>query len=164
MARQFAMATQAQLGKNLMTALQRGGTEEAIPFCNIKALPLTDSMARVTGTKIRRVTNKPRNPVNAANNEEVLIIEGYQQELAKGKTLQPVIKKASGNRIYYFPIITNTMCLQCHGKPDSDITPVTLDKLKTYYPQDIALGYGSNEVRGLWKVVPDPSHENADGD
>ena len=72
MARQLAMATQSQLGKNLIAAIQRGGTEEAIPFCSIKAIPLTDSMAVAAKAKIQRVTDRPRNPLNSASEEEIL--------------------------------------------------------------------------------------------
>ena len=150
------MATQTQLGKNLMAALQRGGTQEAIPFCNIKALPITDSMAVVSNASIKRVTNKARNPMNIANEFEESLIEEYQKALVKGETLQPQVSPDSSAQAYYFPILTNAMCLQCHGKPGVEVQDVTLENLKTYYPQDNALGYDSNEVRGLWKVILDP--------
>ncbi|MBT8221887.1 MAG: DUF3365 domain-containing protein [Eudoraea sp.] len=148
------MATQAQLGKNLIAALQRGGTEEAIPFCNLKALPLTDSIAVASKSKIQRVTDRPRNPLNSANEAEIRIISNYQKLLAEDKQLEPVVIEKEEANIHYFPILTNAMCLQCHGKPESDMQSVTLEQLKAYYPQDKALGYGPNEVRGLWKVTP----------
>ena len=156
MARDFAMATQAQLGKNLMAALQRGGTQEAIPFCNIRALPLTDSMAVVAKARIQRVTNKARNPLNKANAFEVSLIEEYEERLSKKQPLQAKMSPDASNKTYYFPIKTNAMCLQCHGKPGVEVQDATLQNLKKYYPQDNALGYGANEVRGLWKVILEP--------
>ena len=140
-----------------MAALQRGGTKEAIPFCNIKALPITDSMAQAYRAKIKRVTNRARNPLNAADEFEVAIIEKYGQQLSEGKTLHPQLRDDSGSTIYYFPIVTNTMCLQCHGTPGAEVKQLTLEQLKNYYPQDKAVEYGPNEIRGLWKVIPDPS-------
>ena len=140
-----------------MAALQRGGTEEAIPFCNIKALPLTDSMAHAYGAKIKRVTNKARNPSNAADDFEVAIIDKYRQQLSEGGTLHPQVRDDSGTNVYYFPIVTNAMCLQCHGTPGVEVQQVTVDQLKTYYPQDKAINYVPNEIRGLWKVIPDPT-------
>lgn len=147
------MATQAELGKNLMAALKRGGTQEAIPFCNIKAIPLTDSMAVATGARIQRVTNKARNPNNKANNYEASLIEEYQEKVNQGYSLKPNALSSPEGEIYYFPIITNTMCLQCHGTAGKEVKEPTLKNLKKYYPADEALGYGSNEVRGLWKVI-----------
>ena len=148
------MATQTQLGKNLIAALQRGGTLEAIPFCNIRAIPITDSMAMSAHVQIQRVTNKARNPKNKANDYETSLIKEYQTQIAKGHKLQPHLANYEDAEIYYFPILTNAMCLQCHGKPGEEVQAVTLESLKQYYPQDMALGYGPNEVRGLWKVAP----------
>ncbi len=140
-----------------MAALQRGGTEEAIPFCNVRALPLTDSMALVYRAKIKRVTNRARNPLNTADEFEAAIIEQYGKQLTEGQTLHPRLRDESGNYVYYFPITTNAMCLQCHGTPGVEVKEGTLEKLQTYYPQDKALHYGPEQIRGLWKVIPDPS-------
>jgi Protein of unknown function (DUF3365) len=55
----------------------------------------------------------------------------------------------------YYPILTNAMCLQCHGKPNVDISITTLDKIHALYPDDRATGYVVNELRGLWVVEMD---------
>ena len=47
------------------------------------------------------------------------------------------------------------MCLQCHGKPNSDIQNPVLLKLNNLYPQDKAIGYQINEVRGIWNITFD---------
>jgi hypothetical protein len=44
------------------------------------------------------------------------------------------------------------MCLQCHGKPGTDISEATTAKLRQLYPNDKATGYGINELRGIWVV------------
>ena len=66
----IAASTQAILGKNLMNAMAKGGPEYALEFCNSKAIPLTDSMAIVHKTAIKRVSDKVRNPLNEANKLE----------------------------------------------------------------------------------------------
>jgi hypothetical protein len=58
--------------------------------------------------------------------------------------------------IVYYPILTNAMCLQCHGKPEEDIKPSTLSKLHMLYPQDKGVGYEENELRGIWVVEMEP--------
>ena len=63
----YALGTKAILGKNLMGAIKKNGTENALTFCNTKAYPLTDSMATFHNVRIKRVSDKPRNPKNAAN-------------------------------------------------------------------------------------------------
>ena len=54
---------------------------------------------------------------------------------------------------FYYPIKTNSMCLQCHGKPNSNIKSNTLNKIKNLYPNDLATGYNENEIRGIWSIT-----------
>jgi hypothetical protein len=63
------MKTKQELGKNLMQAIQTKGTAGALEFCNIKALPITDSMSNVLNASIKRVSDLERNPKNKANKE-----------------------------------------------------------------------------------------------
>nr|WP_321540500.1 DUF6132 family protein [Flavobacterium piscinae] len=51
---------------------------------------------------------------------------------------------------FYYPIETNTMCLQCHGK---QIKPEVQRQILKLYPNDLAFGYGENEVRGIWSIT-----------
>ena len=66
-----AMAAKTALGKNLVKAISEEGTIGAIQFCNAKALEITDSISVMNNVIIRRVSDKPRNPKNAANEEEL---------------------------------------------------------------------------------------------
>jgi cytochrome c553 len=55
--------------------------------------------------------------------------------------------------VYYKPIrIVMPACLKCHGVPGTDIDSVTIQKLQSLYPADLATGYRLNDFRGLWKV------------
>jgi hypothetical protein len=48
--------------------------------------------------------------------------------------------------------ITNDLCLNCHGEPGQDITAETLRAINTHYPEDKAIGYRANQLRGIWVV------------
>lgn len=150
----YALTTKAVLGKNLMGTIQKKGTLEALAFCNEKAYPLTDSMADVHNATIKRVSDKPRNLNNAANAEELGYIKSFQQVIANNEEPRPIVKEQGDKVHVYYPITTNTMCLQCHGKT-SDIEPSTLAKLSSLYPQDKAIGYNVNDVRGIWSITFD---------
>lgn len=157
---QYALAAKGALGKNLMKSIQEKGTEGALEFCNIRALPLTDSIAQLKNAKIKRVSNKPRNPINLANKEELGYISYFKGIIASDKEPKPIIKEDNGAVNFYFPITTNAMCLQCHGTPNEQVQPVTMAKLNELYPADKALGYETNEVRGIWAIGFDK--ENAE--
>lgn len=151
----FALSTQAVLGKNLMQAIQKDGTVGALAFCNVQAYPLTDSMAVVHNARIKRVTDKPRNQANQANFEELEYIETYKKSIANQEVPEPLVKDFGSEVEVYYPILTNAMCLQCHGEPNKNIQPSTLKKLTALYPKDKAIGYDLNEVRGMWRITLD---------
>ncbi len=151
----YALATKAQLGKNLITAIEKKGTVGAVQFCNLRAIKLTDSMATVQGVNIKRVSDKPRNPDNQADSQELEYIAAFKNTVEKGNKVSPIIDEIDDKVHYYSPITTNTMCLQCHGVPNENVTPETLRTLKALYPNDQALGYSENQVRGLWSIVFD---------
>ena len=149
---EYALGTKKVLGKNLMGAIQKKGTLEALSFCNIQAIPLTDSMSTKFNASIKRVSDKNRNPNNKANTEELQYIAQFKKELAAKKEIKPVVIE-KGNKVqFYYPIETNTMCLQCHGK---QIKPEVSQKIMKLYPKDLAIGYNESEVRGIWSITFD---------
>lgn len=148
----YALTTKVVLGKNLMGTIQKNGTLEALEFCNVKAYPLTDSMAVVHNATIKRVSDKPRNQKNKANTEELQYIETFKTLVAENKEISLIVQETEEDVHVYYPIITNTMCLQCHGKPETNIKPNVLKSLSLLYPEDKAKGYSENQVRGIWNV------------
>lgn len=152
LARGFAMETQAALGRTLQAQIGERGTAGAITFCNVAALPITDSIARAHGAEICRITDRPRNPGNRASSEEARIMDMVRFSLAKETPPDPLVLSEGGITHYYFPILTNELCLQCHGTPQQQVPQEVLGRLAELYPEDEALGYGPGELRGLWKV------------
>ncbi len=147
----YAMATKSVLGKNLKQQLKQGGSLGALEFCNTYALQLTDSVKAYFGVQIKRVSDKPRNEKNGANVAELNVIESFKTTLNKKESIQPMETYFDEEVVGYYPIVTNAMCIQCHGEVNR-IEESTLDKIKTYYPNDKAIGYKSNELRGIWVV------------
>ena len=148
----FANSTQAVLSKNLMNAINEKGAEGALAFCNEKAYPLTDSMAQVLKVFIKRVSDKPRNKNNLANGNEAAHIKAFKETLSKGEQPKPVVMEINGKMVGHYAIITNKMCLQCHGTINKEILPQTYSRINTLYPDDKATGYAENQVRGLWVI------------
>lgn len=149
---QIALQAKAVLGKNLMGAIKKDGTDAAVSFCNLKAFPLIDSMATELSAKIKRVTDKPRNANNTPNEQELAFINNSIAKLANGEKLSGEIHKSENNNVAYYPITTNDMCLKCHGTPKEEIKESTMDILSKLYPEDKATGYKANELRGIWVV------------
>src|SRR5690606_21637270 len=129
---------QATLSQNLIRAVQQKGAAGAVEFCNERAYPLSDSVAKIHNAKIKRVSDKERNPNNKANEEEISIIYKMKEMLAQDAKAQPVIKEKNGKIQAYYPIITNSLCLKCHGKVQENILSETYATIQSLYPQDKA--------------------------
>jgi cytochrome c553 len=151
---EYALSTKKLLGQNLMGMIQTKGTLEAMAFCNVQAMPLTDSMSINYNAMIKRVSDKNRNPNNKANVEELVYIQQFKNDLLAKREPKPVVIDKGEKVQFYYPIPTNTMCLQCHGKHEN-MKPEVLKKINILYPNDLALGYGENEVRGIWSITFD---------
>ena len=52
--KQLAIQTKSSLANYLISSISEKGSEGAVEFCNIKAIPITDSMSVVLGAKIKR--------------------------------------------------------------------------------------------------------------
>lgn len=148
----IARGTKTELGKNLLKAIKTRKTLGAISFCNIKALPITTQKMKELNAIIKRATDRPRNPKNYGNTEELKYISLFKQQLSSGKELKPILIKTDKAYHFYSPIITNQMCMQCHGQLQSQISQAVLKKIHILYPQDKAINYKSNEVRGVFSI------------
>lgn len=151
---EYALSTKKLLGQNLMETIQKKGTLAALAFCNIQAMQLTDSMSVKYNASIKRVSDKNRNPNNKANSEELVYLAQFKKEIAENKASKPAVVDNGEKVQFYYPIPTNTMCLQRHGKPEN-IKPEVRAKTLKLYPKDLAVGYGKNEVRGIWSITFD---------
>ncbi|SNY95304.1 c-type heme family protein [Flagellimonas pacifica] len=149
----YALGTKKVLGKNLMGTIQTKGVDAALAFCNERAYTLTDSMSVHFNAKIKRVSDKPRNSKNKANKTELGYIEAFKEQVANGNSIEPVVVENNDQIDFYYPIVTNNMCLKCHGTPEKTIGKEVMKSLSRLYPNDKATGYNVNEVRGIWSII-----------
>ena len=142
------------LSGQLAGALQKGGVQEAVRYCNIKANPIMDSLSQAYRVKISRVTLHPRRPEDMANENESKILADYLNTLGSGETAEPFIQATSRDDVtFYAPIlIISPLCLKCHGKVGTEISTEDYSVIKSLYPEDQATGYEMNDLRGLWVI------------
>ena len=78
----YAIETKELLGKNLQEKMKQGGAENALEFCNVNAIPLTESVAKNHKINIKRVSDQPRNQLNIANEKEIKYINLFKERIA----------------------------------------------------------------------------------
>ena len=147
--KKIAEETKKNLVTNLTQKISEKGAENALEFCNVNAIPLTKQLEDQHDVMIKRVSDKNRNPDNVANETERKYIDFFKEQLV----LKQKLEAKFDNGVFYAPITTNSMCLQCHGS-EKDIKPETLAKIKSLYPYDKAIDYQENEMRGLMVIKP----------
>lgn len=155
-ARAVAIAKEAfsELSSNLLAAITRSGLNEALPYCSDKAIPITMGVAAKNGVGLRRISHKARNPANKATDEELAVIRRFQSELAADRALAPVaVTNATHGVAIYVPIVlSNPLCLSCHGKPGAELSADVHATIRRLYPQDQATGFALGDLRGAWRV------------
>jgi hypothetical protein len=138
------------LNARLTGALSKGGAEAAVEFCSEVGIPLLDSLADVHQVRFKRAAIRYRNPLNRADSTEARVMAEYERKLAMQEVLKPELIALNGGRWKFFsPIITAPHCLQCHGK---ELESGVARRIRNTYPEDLAIGFESGQLRGLWSI------------
>jgi len=149
----IAKSTFMEMSGNLKKALQAGGVQEAAEYCNIVALPLTDSLSNVYNARIKRTSLKLRNTDNKPTTEELKILNDYEAKAAGQMVLSPLVQPNDDETVqFYAPIMTKQLCLSCHGTLGQELSEENYTYLKELYPSDNAIGYSENAFRGMWSI------------
>lgn len=157
-AKQITKAFGGALKKELVAAMKAGGPMTALEVCNKVAIPITMQSAKEQGAEIKRVSLKNRNPDNAPNEWQSKVLQDFDKRAASGEPIAKmayagVIENNGKKQLHFMKALpTGKLCLSCHG---SELSTDVAAKVKTLYPNDKAIGYAENQVRGAIVVVKD---------
>lgn len=142
------------LGGQLKTALQNGGPENALHLCQQVAQPLTSQVSNEQpGVTITRTALRVRNPLNTPDESDREVLEQWSAQLRNGETLPDnVIVETIHGPVFYQPILTEAICLKCHGNPET-FSPTLVESLAQFYPNDQATGFQEGDLRGAFRVT-----------
>ena len=150
----IAQSSFKALSGKLTEQMKAGGPKQAIPFCNVEAMPLTDSLSKEYNVSIKRTSDKFRNPENEPTQRELEVITNYKDQKSKGAFLEPIVEESADKIVHFYaPILASNKCLACHGKLEETLKVQTDSIIKSLYPNDLATGYGDEELRGIWSIT-----------
>ena len=138
--------------KELKSALLAGleqGPVEALGVCRDKAPEIADSLMQ-DGIRLGRSSHRLRNPDNTAPD---WVRPLMQQYLDSDENLGPsIVALAEDQWGYAEPIVTQPLCLACHGEA---VSPMIAERIEDLYPEDQAVGFAAGELRGVfWLEFP----------
>lgn len=143
-----------QLSSQLIQQMQAGGPQQAIPFCNVEAAPIVERLSKEYNVSIKRTSLKIRNSKNSPTVQEMEALKTFQKLVNSNEEIKPIIEKDAENNIHYYaPIKVQAKCLVCHGIKGETLTVKTDSILKTFYPEDMAIGYVEGDLRGIWSLT-----------
>jgi len=151
-AKEFAQSTGSTLMGELSKAMGEGGVINAVEYCSLNALSLTDSMSKTLNVQISRISHKNRNPNNNASTKELEMISQYISKKEEGIELKPRSVTSEDAYTVYIPIEVKGLCLNCHGEVGKDIADEDYIVISNLYPDDRATGFQLGDLRGLWKI------------
>lgn len=151
---EISQATFKALSEKLTEQMKIGDPAQAIPFCNVEAIPLTNQLSEEYNASIRRTSDKLRNQENNPTKRELEIINNYHRLISEKKEIQPIVEVDSNNKKHYYaPIKLKSNCLACHGKVEEFVAVKTDSIIKSLYPNDKAIGYNEGDLRGIWSIT-----------
>lgn len=158
-AREAAQDAFQQLSAELKKAIENGGPVAAIPVCSTKAQSLVSDVSANRKVTMVRLSDRPRNPQQAATGSDLTAIEAFRDLIKRGEPPASMVEDSTdGNWVVRLPIIANQpLCLQCHGSTE-EILPETRAAILTIYPNDLATGYQLNDLRGIWRITVTPEN------
>jgi len=152
-AQQMAKETFASLSGRLTEVIAGDGVIAAIEVCSVEAMPLTEAVSKQHGAAVRRVSHRPRNPLNRADAADLETIERFQARLAAGDPVEPEVASEGGMAVVRLPIVlSQPLCLSCHGTPGNELEAATHAVIRDRYPDDAATGFSLGELRGIWRI------------
>ena len=140
----------------LKKAKAEGGAPAAIKVCNLKALPLTQSVSENSGWEIGRTSLQLRNQKNAPDECEKAILEQFANKARQGANLKTlgfsqVVVEENGQKVFRMmkAIPVGEQCLACHG---TKLKPELKNKIEMLYPEDRAQGFEQGDLRGAFTL------------
>lgn len=136
-------------------SMKEGGAAAAVRHCADRAMELTAEISETQGVMMRRVTNRPRNPLAAPDAYEAEILSRFAAAQASG-TLRPSseVVELDGRSVlrYMRPLTMKKPCLTCHGD-DTQVPGDVRSVLADRYPKDRATEYHAGDLRGAISVI-----------
>jgi len=145
------------LKEHLLAAVQEHQFAGAVDVCRQIAPTVARELSRTEGVVVRRISSKTRNPVNRPSDWEAEGLAVLERMLADG--VEPAAAEWSstaengeGERElrYLKAIVTEPLCLTCHGEVRE---PDLVQTLRALYPRDEATGYRAGQLRGAFSVL-----------
>jgi hypothetical protein len=156
-ARQAALGFDSRLRMDIMDRLERDEDPVAVYMSYRDHAPgYAKDISERLGLDFSRVSLRPRNPLNAADDWERQQFAQFEfwRETGRDPTVMEsaAIVEEEGRKLFRWmrPLSADEGCMICHG---DELDPRLLKLLAQEYPLDEATGYYETEILGAYSVT-----------
>ena len=156
-ARQAALGFDVRLKMEMLDRLERDEDPVAVYMAYRDHVPdYAKEISERLGLEFSRVSMRPRNPLNAADDweREQLALFEYWRETGRDPTVMEsaAIVEEGDTKVFRWmrPLAADEPCMACHG---DKVDPRILKMLAQEYPLDEATGYYDTEIIGAYSVT-----------
>lgn len=134
------LSYQHNFNLNLLKKIRDKGLKRSLDYCNIDKL---SKDINSNFTKVQRIAFNSIADANLIKTEDKFLKYKFQSK--------PFIPIDTLGYLYYPIVITQTMCLSCHGTPYLDIEAKQYQILQEKYKKTNP-SYKMNDIIGYWKI------------
>ena len=158
-ARQAALAFDTRLRMEMLDRIERDEDPVAVHMSYRDHVPgYAKEISERLGLEFSRVSMRPRNPLNSADDwerEQFAMFEFWREtgrDPSVMETAAIVEEEESGRKLFRWmrPLVADEACMVCHG---DKLDPRLLKLLAQEYPLDEATGYYDTEILGAYSVT-----------
>ncbi len=144
------------LGKTLKGEMKKRMKEDptglqAAYMCAKSAQDITDKVNKQypEGVRVYRTALKYRNEKNKPDATDIEVMNKFEEQMKNGSfKKKPVVVSVNGKNRVYVPLMTDKVCLKCHGDPQKMDEKVK-ETIASKYPNDKATGFKEGSLRGV---------------
>lgn len=137
----------SSLQVSLREAIRDNSIDFAIDVCSHLAPEIAAAHSK-EGWTVKRVSDKYRNPDNAADSIELEMLAQFASAAPPDSIGRWAMTENGLTYEYFKPIKTGAVCLNCHGPSEALVAGVR-ERLHELYPNDRATGYAAGDLRGM---------------
>jgi hypothetical protein len=148
-------AFMGDLKGELKKGMKEGGPVNAIKVCSTVAPQLAEAHTQMSGWQVARTSLKVRNPDNAPDAWETVVLKEFESRKAAGedplKLVKAEVVEEQGRKVFRMmkAIPTGEVCTKCHGSELAEPVAAKIDEL---YPEDKARGFKVGDLRGAFTL------------
>jgi hypothetical protein len=156
-ARQAALGFDVRYRMEILDRLERDEDPVAVYMSYRDHVPgYAKDISERLGLEFSRVSARPRNPLNSADDwerEQLAQFEFWRETGRDPSVMESAaIVEEDGRKLFRWmrPLVADEPCMACHG---DEVDPRLLKLLAQEYPLDEATGYYDTEIIGAYSVT-----------